>query len=170
MRSSRILFLLGFLLCGAKAASAQSCEGWESALNPNKEIPPVVSGASGYLFAETSPTHDQPTFSLYYENLSSAPLNAAIYRGGPDVNGPIVYDLPFSNATGPLFSGCAVPVPPLQGGGCAFNPADYSDLPYGDLYVNVGTVKYPDGEIRGQITYTLATVPTTWARIKDLSR
>jgi hypothetical protein len=109
-------------------------------LTPLQEVPPRVSAASGTGRLTLNPETRTFTASLAVSGILA---NAAhIHSGAPGVNGPIVFPL---TETSPS-SGEWVSAP-----GATLDEAQLAQLRAGELYFNVHSVIYPDGEIRGQI-------------------
>ena len=79
----------------------------------------------------------QTTFTIgCTPNVANAVL-AHIHKGAPGVAGPIVF--PFSSAASPIHEVWNL------------TPSDVTDLLAGQLYVNVHSTAFINGEIRGQI-------------------
>ncbi len=156
-RYSRLALLAAMAL--ALNASAAQASNHVAALNGGNEVPPVNTPGTGTFSASLNEVTLVMTFQIDYENLLGTTTAAHIHRGTAGVNGPVVYPL----ATSPFPSGFQ--------GQITLNPADLTDLMNGGLYVNVHTVQFPAGEIRGQITLLRTTVESgTWGAIKDLYR
>lgn len=90
---------------------------------------------------------------LDYEVWTPITLRGAFIHGpaGPDANAPVLFEL--------HFSGCAAPghTVPYTPGGCvyrgnlALSAGQVEELLNGLWYVNVPTIAFPEGELRGQI-------------------
>ncbi|MDX9857468.1 MAG: CHRD domain-containing protein [candidate division Zixibacteria bacterium] len=93
------------------------------------------STARGYGLAVLSP--DSTELSLYIVHDVSSPTLAHVHRGAPCVSGPVAFG--FSSPASPISDTWSL------------TPADVQDLFDGDLYVNVHSSTFGDGEIRGQI-------------------
>lgn len=105
------------------------------ALDESQEVAATGSIATGCATATLSA--DQTTLRLEIEHGVFEPQDAHIHLGAPGVNGGVVF--PFSNAASPIDE--------------TFNVTaqDVTDLLAGNLYVNIHTDAFPNGEIRGQI-------------------
>jgi hypothetical protein len=109
-------------------------------LTPLQEVPPRLSTASGTGRLTLDPETRRFTASLAVSGILA---NAAhIHRGAPGVNGPIIFPL---TETSPS-SGEWVSAP-----GATLDEAQLAQLRAGELYFNVHSVIFPDGEMRGQI-------------------
>ena len=165
MRLSRFLLAMSLIVALPISASAQT--HWVATMLPANEVPPNAELSSGNFDGTLNAAQDAMTFTVTYQNLSSAMLFAHIHRGAVGVNGPIVYFLAASAQPSP-FSGATDPAP--AGGPTGFNPADVPDLQSGNLYANLHTQNHTGGEIRGQLVSAVPVTPSTWGRMKDLFR
>ena len=166
MRRWRILSSL-LVLTLALASPAKAQTHWVATLVGGNESPAVSSSAIGQFDATVSAAQDNMTFTLTYSGLVGTMTQANIQRGGPSVNGPILYWLANGNLASPVVA-CSDPTP--AGGGCGFNASDFADLQAGNLYVNLHSSFAPNGEIRGQLTSATPVTPQTWARMKAIYR
>ncbi len=92
-------------------------------------------------------------FQIEYENLSSAEVFSHVHRA----TDPIAFTLPSGN--------------PKVGTWLAPTAQDIAELRAEELYVNIHSVYYPTGEIRGTLVkQTLPVANTTWGAIKALYR
>ncbi|MCR8845005.1 CHRD domain-containing protein [Paenibacillus sp. SC116] len=128
---------------------------FKAVLRGRNEVPPVKTKASGIAVLKVINNGTQIRFRLAVRNISKV-LQAHIHLGRKGANGPIVAFLfgttkfPISVkkgfVTGVLTSNDLVG--PLAGR----TIADLvSEIRSGNAYVNVHTVKHPNGEIRGQL-------------------
>jgi hypothetical protein len=80
--------------------------------------------------------------SLIFSGLSGSETGAHVHAGAPGVNGPIIFGLPLGNPINDQI----------------FNPTPQQviDLRAGQLYMNVHSSSFPDGEIRGQLMWNPA--------------
>ncbi len=121
-------------------------------LEGKNEVPPVKSRASGIgsfrLFEKTLIRYQVNIIDLKCP-LADVPGHAHIHSGGPGENGPVVKTL-----ASPTFSNGIIT---LQGTWSTtdkeqpLTPELLESMIKGELYVNIHTTKYPDGELRGQI-------------------
>jgi hypothetical protein len=105
-------------------------------LSGDQEVPPVATAATGGCFAQFNAAASQ--LSIVCTHNVSSPVQIHIHRGGPGVNGPILFDL-------------GDPVSPVEAVWTGMTPADVADLLAGNLYLNIHASGRPAGEIRGQI-------------------
>src|ERR1051325_6708834 len=103
-----------------------------------------TSLATGTALFTLNSTEDTLTYTITITGLSSTLLGAHFHRGAAGTSGPIVE--PIISAPAPVTDTTVVGEwtgPTLT--------AEISDLQAGLLYVNVHSVNYPGGEIRGQL-------------------
>ena len=144
-------------------------------LVPTNEVPSISSGARGRFTASIDRANQTISYELSYQGLEDVPLQAHIHLGQRHTTGGVSVFLcgnpptvppatfpkppacPLSPATitgtltaanivGPAAQGIA----PSQGGVNEFDELVDAILS-GDTYANVHSVKFPGGEIRGQI-------------------
>ncbi len=105
-------------------------------LNGAQETPPNNSTGTGTATVLLSPDETTARVSLNFSGLTSAQTDAHIHGpGAVGVIAPILFPLPSGNVSDFLIS---------------LTPTDVSNLKNGQLYVNVHSVNFPNGEIRGQ--------------------
>jgi len=105
-------------------------------LTAAQETPPTNSNGVGTATILLSPDETSARVSLNFSGLTSAQTDAHIHGpAAPGVIGPILFPLPNGNVSDFLIS---------------LTPTDVSNLKNGQLYVNVHTANFPNGEIRGQ--------------------
>jgi hypothetical protein len=101
-----------------------------------QETPPNNSTATGTATILLSPDETTARVSLNFAGLTSAQTDAHIHGpAAPGVVGPILFPLPSGNVSDFQIS---------------LTPTDVANLKSGQLYVNVHTVNFLNGEIRGQ--------------------
>src|SRR5438067_4827522 len=101
-----------------------------------QETPPTDSNDHGTAHILLSPDEATARVSLNFSGLTSAQTDAHIHGpAAPGVVGTILFPLPNGNVSDFLIS---------------LTPTDVSNLKSGQLYVNVHTANFPNGEIRGQ--------------------
>jgi len=105
-------------------------------LSGSQEVPPVVTTATGGCFMQFNPAAS--SLSMVCTHNVGSPVQMHIHRGGPGVNGPILFDL-------------GNPISPVEAVWTGMTPADVADLLAGNLYINIHASGRPAGEIRGQI-------------------
>jgi len=104
-------------------------------LNGAQETPPNNSTASGSATLLLSPDEQTARVTLNFSGLTSAETAAHIHVGAPGSPGPILFPLPNGSFTDFLISPSAT---------------DVQSLKNGQLYINVHSSTFLNGEIRGQ--------------------
>ena len=103
-------------------------------LTAAQETPPTNSNGVGTATILLSPDETSARVSLNFSGLTSAQTDAHIHGpAAPGVVGTILFPLPNGNVSDFLIS---------------LTPTDVSNLKSGQLYVNVHTANFPNGEIR----------------------
>jgi hypothetical protein len=108
------------------------------------EVPPASSLGTGTGTFTLNAAETELTFMITATGLTGEVIAAHFHRGGPDVAGPIVFDI--SNSI--VSSGGQV----TANGTWPLSSADRDALLAGDIYVNLHTIQFPNGEIRGQLS------------------
>jgi uncharacterized repeat protein (TIGR01451 family) len=105
-------------------------------LTAAQETPPTNSTGAGTATILLSPDETTARVSLNFSGLTSAETDAHIHGpAAPGVVGVILFPLPTGNVSDFQIS---------------LTPTDVANLKNGQLYVNVHTTNFPNGEIRGQ--------------------
>jgi len=165
--AAALVFVLG--LAGASIALASGSNGghghgkgsFRASLSGFQETPANLSSGRGRL--QLSMTSTQLTFRLDYSGLSGPPLVAHIHVGQRNVAGGVSVFFcggggkpPCPSSTSGTVSGtisAADVLGPVAQGVDLGNLAQLETaIKAGFAYANMHTVKYPAGEIRGQIT------------------
>lgn len=150
----RLLLFVLFALFAANAAPALAAQSRFSAeLSGQQEVPPVKTDASGDL--KLTMYEKAVSFELNVTDLTS-PIAANLHRGRRGENGPPVAGIFGGPAKVGSFSGVlaegTITDESLLG---EFKGKKVADLVRliraGNIYVNISTGTFPDGEIRGQI-------------------
>jgi hypothetical protein len=129
------------VLCTAlllTAVSAHAGTYFTANLSGSQEVPPVVTPGTGFAACVLDDAETMLTIYLSASGLTSAITDSHIHRAPRGTNGAVVFGI------GP-FAGSIVAT-------WLLTPADVVELKSGHLYVNVHTVTFPAGEIRGQIS------------------
>lgn len=113
------------------------------------EVPPVTTSAKGSGQITVRPDH---TVSGSIKVSGLVPTMAHIHQGAVGKNGP-----PIITLTQTASDSFAVPA------GARLSDAQYTLFSTGELYVNVHSAQYPNGEIRAQLLRTEAAVTPTRA-------
>ena len=143
MRNGGIVaLLLGLgLLAGSAAPASAKTSTFVALLNGGQETPPNTSKHFGIGFFTFDTGSKMLCFAITTEGITNNQEGAAhIHDKAPGQPGPIIFGL----AQGNPKNGCVGPL----------NRAQVKDLRKGLLYVNVHTLDFLDGEIRGQIVGT----------------
>ena len=146
----------------AYASPAGASQNFVAPLSGGEEVPPVVTNARGVATLKLSEDGTELQYKLIVANIQGV-TQAHIHCGAARVNGPVVSFLFGFNPTGDAVNGgvaegtitAANVIPRPDSAACPGGVADFDDLMAklrsGDAYVNVHTLAYPGGEIRGQI-------------------
>jgi hypothetical protein len=120
-----------------------------SALDGKQQVPPVTTNATGTTTVVLSPDQTTLSFSLTFANLSGAPAAAHLHNAPAGQNGPIATDANGNNIElQNLPNDTNGTVGPQT---FTVNAPFVAQLVQGNIYANVHTAKFPDGEIRGQL-------------------
>ena len=151
-----LVLLLASLLAAAGFAAAVSAahEGLEFHVNlsPDQEVPAVTSDATGEAHFIVSEDGESIEYTVSANNLN-ATLAGHLHSGAMGENGPVELFL-FENAE-PTDSNGEIAAGTLTADDLVGDMAweDFAmALVAGEIYVNLHTETYPDGEIRGQLT------------------
>lgn len=113
------------------------------AMTGARESPPVTTTASGSAFFMLDVNRTELSYKILINTAMPVVTAIHIHRGAPGQNGPILYT---------LYSGSSAFGPGTLAGKIAITPGDLNCLLLDMLYVNVYTMAYPSGEIRGDMT------------------
>jgi hypothetical protein len=149
-RVSLITVLLLVLFVSAIPVSAARLEGSQDGgrpfsvgLTPEDGLPSQVSEGSGLALLTLNQKTGGVCFDITVDALTSPVFSAHIHRGAKGVNGPIVVGLfTVTPTTAERFTGC-VTAPSETIHPIMVDPAGH--------YVNVHTLVFPNGEVRGQL-------------------
>lgn len=111
-------------------------------LTGGAEVPPTDSAATGKVEAMLDTDTKMFTWTITYDGLSG-PVTGAHFHGpaAADATADPVVPIPDDKlATSPI------------AGEATLDDAQIADLQAGMWYLNIHTEKFPDGEIRGQVT------------------
>ncbi len=139
----------------AVPARADTLLPFTAVLNGPQETPPNSSPSQGVASVTYNVTSGLLCYSLSYSALSSQELVAHFHApGAPGVAAPIVFPItPSPSPVGSPKTGCVGPL----------SKSDVKNLRKGLFYLNVHTVNFPAGEIRGQV------FPVAGVRYKDVT-
>ncbi|MGB3616650.1 MAG: CHRD domain-containing protein, partial [Catalinimonas sp.] len=116
-------------------------------LSGNNEVQPVMSGGMGGLKLELN--GDMLTVTGSFQNLDStyaAAIGAHLHEGGPDENGPVIVPLTVMLSDDSLSATFMA-----DSNMYTVEPDTITALLTGGHYANVHSLKYPTGELRGQV-------------------
>ena len=113
-------------------ASGQQVRLWGSS-----EVPPVQTQAYGTGVVNIAPDR---SVTVTVSVIDMIPTAAHIHEGAPGTNGPVI--VPLNKISERAF---------VAPDGARLTEAQYAAYKAGNLYVNVHSTKYPNGEVRAQI-------------------
>lgn len=163
MRKTRMIPLLILLAMLVTAGVAMAASGnFRAHLAGRNEVAvnPVITRAQGQATFQLNNSGDELSFRLNVANIENV-TQAHIHRGPAGANGPVVVwlypdgppiQLIPGRFNGTLATG-VITSASLVGPMAGMTLADLvAELESGNAYVNVHTLQYPPGEIRGQIS------------------
>jgi hypothetical protein len=112
-----------------------------ASLDGASETPPNASTATGSATFTYNPTTKMLSGSITFSGFTTATTAAHIHMGAVGVAGNVVFSI---EASGPFTS-------PINYTSPVLTSAQFADLVGGLYYVNIHTVAFPNGEIRGQL-------------------
>lgn len=120
------------------AAQAQQTY-FQATINALQETPPNPSTATGTACVVLDQTAHTVTFNIQYGGLTSNEIAAHFHQGAFGVAGPVIIGLPAGS-------------PKI--GSLPTTPAQEAAFLAGNVYINIHTVNFGGGEIRGQVALT----------------
>ncbi len=135
-----IPYSLGFAICAASVCAQTQSVTYNFALSPAHVVPPAVSSAIGSTSVVIDPATNVVSIAGSYLNLSGQATVGHVHTGSAGTNGGVLFGLTLAGGSSGHFYGTA-----------ALDSAQFQALLSGDIYVNVATTQFPDGEIRGQV-------------------
>ena len=151
--AASLVLLIGAAACSDDETGPEDDTEFEASLTGAAERPtPVTTTATGSATVEINDDNSTMTFSVSVTGLTS-PTMAHIHVGSTSVAGPIAVNLlPTPPAVG-VFTG--VLATGTITAGQVINGETFATLAAkiraGTAYINVHTVAFPDGELRGQL-------------------
>jgi hypothetical protein len=138
-----------FVAATPLTASADNSE-FEADLDPGQEVDAVVSDGEGE--AEFTVRRNKVRFKLEWDDLTSSAVMAHIHCAEAGVNGPVGVTL-FAKTKGDDGRVKGSFKTPDAGNDCGWLTLGdvLAAMVSGNAYVNVHTVNFPGGEIRGQV-------------------
>ncbi len=120
----------------------------------------VNSHGSGTATVNYNATADDFTYTLSWANLTGNATMAHIHYGAPGVSGPII--IPFFMSTMPAtdtISGTLTQADVTPADGISTIAEVAQAIEAGNAYVNIHTLQYPAGELRGQLAVSSTAIP-----------
>lgn len=139
------------VLALAAPPMAGASDAFFTTLDGLQEVPPTPYGATGTVSMWLNDAQTQLTYHIEFTGLSSAEIEADIRNAPPGVNGPVVFSLPLGSPKDGVWD-----IP----------PAMVTELYADRLYVDIHTVTYAAGEIRGGIHSSLPVESSSMGRVK----
>lgn len=118
--------------------------GWvyRSMMNGAQEVPESRTTAKGMALFTVNYSMDTISYISQYANISGAAVGAHLHNGDLGVNGNVQVNLTSGIKAGGLFGVVA---------GASVSAELIAQMNAGDLYLNIHTLAFPAGEIRGQV-------------------
>ena len=148
-----IILVLGALLLLPGSACDDSEVESEADLDGSQAVPAVVTAMTGEVTVEIE--NGELEFELEVEDNTSNIVAAHIHCAPPGVNGPVgvtLFSGSFTDEEGTVAEG-VLTAPNPDPNPCGWGDLDAvaADLVSGNTYVNVHTLDFPGGEIRGDL-------------------
>ena len=125
---------------------------YKTQLSASAEVPPTVSSGRATAKFKTDSSSVNINWGFIWSRLTSDAVAGHIHCGAAGTNGPVGVTL-FSGSMGTRASIAGTFNAPDAGNECGWvTTADVvAAMASGNTYVNLHTVNYPDGELRGQL-------------------
>jgi hypothetical protein len=152
------LLVAGVILLQAGAASAQTSVVMRATLTGGEETPtPVLSGAVATAELAIDTTNEEIAVQMRIFNLPSGSTASHIHVGPKGVSAPVVIDFPIGRGlTGDFTMNFRVHDGPAFHARPEIGINTFADalqaIAGGNTYVNIHTIAFPGGEIRGQLS------------------
>ena len=152
------LLVAGLMLLQAGAASAQTSVVMRATLTGGEETPtPVLSGAVATAELAIDTTNEEIAVQMRIFNLPSGSTASHIHVGPKGVSAPVVIDFPIGRGlTGDFTMNFRVHDGPAFHARPEIGINTFADalqaIAGGNTYVNIHTIAFPGGEIRGQLS------------------
>ncbi len=164
MRHWKVIALLAALVAlgsfGARALADEGGQSFNATLSGYREVPPINSAATGSFTAVVSADHSTISYTLTYSGFASTPTAAHLHFAQKGVAGGVVAFLcgggsapacPGSGSVSGTITAADVQAVPAQGIAAGDLAAVLRAMGARRIYVNVHSVNFPNGEIRGQV-------------------
>ncbi|HZF99768.1 MAG TPA: CHRD domain-containing protein [Chitinophagales bacterium] len=122
--------------------------GYSYRMTGAQETPAVESDAYGSGFMSVGPDSTDARFMFLYGGLSSPAVGAHFHVGGAGQLGPVVFNVTPYITNDNFVMGNWLVLDTLN----SFTTILFGLLNHDSLYLNLRTLQYPNGEIRGQLT------------------
>jgi hypothetical protein len=148
---------------GEQGLSKGNVLNYVAPLSGSEEVPPVDTKAAGNTILQLNKEGNELRYKLIVANIENV-TQAHIHCGPEGANGPVVAFLYGFTPGGVTVNGIlaegiitnADVIPRPDSGVCPGGVSNFDELlaqiSSGNAYVNVHTIQYPGGEIRGQIS------------------
>jgi hypothetical protein len=136
-RFSSLFIVAVFVLMFSATANAEMFTAY---LEGRQEAPAVTTAATGYARILVNETTMQITYTVVFNNLSSAQTGAHLHSGARGVAGPVIIGFATPGGTSGTITGTA-----------AITAGQLALMRQHGTYVNVHSVNNSGGEIRGQV-------------------
>jgi hypothetical protein len=159
MTATKVAVAVGLLLATATLAAPQG--RFKAVLSGYEEVPTLVTASSGEATVDVASDGASLTVTLTFTGLEAAAQSAGLYLGRPGVQGQRITYIcggtkttcptgPDGTVTATVMANDVTGVPG-QGLAAGDFEALLRAIDNDAVYVNVRTLKYGDGEIRGQL-------------------
>jgi hypothetical protein len=119
----------------------------DATLSGDQEVPPVSTQATGTFKGSYDKNTNRISYEITFQGITPNAMH--FHRGEVGVSGPIA--IPINPGSDP-YSGTNPYTSPLVGITTPLTEAQEAELLAGSWYLNIHSVQFPDGELRGQIT------------------
>jgi hypothetical protein len=140
----------------ATAVPGQGAVVFVATLDASQNVPPTESPATGAALLVLNDAETEVAYTVTYSGLMGSEVGAHFHNAPPGENGSILHTLPMGTPKVGVWD---------------VSLHDVGELYAGRIYVNVHSTAYFSGEIRGDITESLAAAideRQSWSRIKAL--
>jgi len=137
IRTTGFALVAALGLLGGCASIDYAATGQQVRLWGSSEVPPVSTQAYGTGVVNIDA---QRAVTVTLSVIDMVPTAAHIHEGAPGANGPVI--LPLNRISERAF---------VAPDGAKLTEAQYAAYKAGNLYVNVHSAKFPNGEVRAQI-------------------
>ena len=147
-----LLLVTTALVFAAAPVAAETV--FEATLTSDQEVPPSGSEAYGTATIILNDEETEAHYTVNFAGLDYEQTGAHFHNAPADANGPVVFTLDLGSPLAGVWPVTAEDVAAL-----------FADA----IYINIHTVGYPTGEIRGNFAETaVADEPSTWTEVKSL--